>query len=163
MRVHDSLPLHERSARELAIAELLNESMVEVGRLHFHIGLLGVLVREGDVEVLLDIVGELGKSLSAEHISVSLDLDVLLIHNLETRVSISPTLIVEVVDLDLAMGVVVDDLRVGMAINCHFLGRHKDALALELLVDCRKSLHLKILMILFLISEPQFYQHSKLK
>ena len=114
MRVHDSFPLHEGASGELLCAKLLQKLMVKVRFWDaLHILLRRVLTIQIRLQVLLNVAGEFGQNLASEHISVSLNLDLLLVLEvLETGVIVAPALPVEEEDFDLAVRVVIDDLGV---------------------------------------------------
>jgi hypothetical protein len=60
MRVHDPLPLGEGPPREALLPQLLQELMVEVGRVHLHVFLLLRLLGQVDVRELFRPFLEVG-------------------------------------------------------------------------------------------------------
>ena len=147
VRMHDSFPLHEGAPRELLRAKLLQELMVDYWCSNaIHIFLGRVLIVEVRAQMLRDILAELRKDLSSEHVSGALDLDLLLVLEvLEARVIVTPTLTIEVEDLDLAVRMIVNDLRVLFTIDRGLFGRDLGLIVLEVLVYSRKSVHAKFL------------------
>jgi len=119
VRVHDSFPLHEGAARELFYAELFQEGVVDVGRCDVsHVILRGILTGKISFQVLRNIIAEFRQDLSAEHVPVSLNPDLLLVLEvLEARVGVAPPLPVKVIDFDLTVRVIVNDLRVLFPVN----------------------------------------------
>ena len=117
--------------------------MVEYGCSNaIHILLGRVLIVEVRAKMLCDILAELRKDLSSEHVSGALDLDLLLVLEvLEARVIVTPALTIEVEDLDLAVRMVVNDLRVLFTIDRGLFGRDLGFIVLEVLVYSRKSVH----------------------
>lgn len=99
------------------------------------------------MHVIGDISAELGKVLTAVHVSTALDLDhFLLFVVLETRVAIAPALEIEVEILDLTVNVVINDLRVSLSIDLELLRAFKRstriAHASKLIIQLAKSVHL---------------------
>ena len=108
-----------------------------------HILLCWVLTGQISLQVLLNVFREFGQNLTSEHISATLNLDLLLILQiLETGVSIAPALPIEVEDFDLAIRVVVDHLGVLFAAHSElFFGDLNFIFVLEVLINSRKSVH----------------------
>ena len=121
--------------------------MVEYGCSNaIHILLGRVLIVEVRAKMLCDILAELRKDLPSEHVSGALDLDLLLVLEvLEARVIVTPALTIEVEDLDLAVRMVVNDLRVLFTVDRGLFGRDLGLIVLEVLVYSRKSVHAKFL------------------
>jgi len=75
MRVHDSLPLHEGTARELFFSELGEELVVDIGRRNLHVCLSGIISVKICEQVFGNVGSKLGKNLATKHVSAALDLD----------------------------------------------------------------------------------------
>ena len=105
--------------------------MVDSRLLHLHVVLRRVSRVQIDVHVLGCKIAELWQVLSTKHVPAALDENLLLVFViLEAGVVVAPPLHVPVVDLDLAIGLVVHYLRVGLAIDRdRWRGR-------ELPIDC---------------------------
>ena len=85
---------------------------------NFHVLLTGILFVQINVKVFLHVLTELGEELTTEHVAFALYLNLLLLlDEFKTGVLIAPSLKLEKVDLNLTVWVVVNDLRVGLAIH----------------------------------------------
>jgi len=122
--VHDPLDIRERAATQLVDAKLLNEGVVEGGgRGAGDLGLGFELELRLNVEVLLHVLEESGKSLAFVHVSSALDSDGVHFGVVEkSGVLVSPAIVLEVVGFDSLGGVVVDELGVGLAVDGFLLG-----------------------------------------